>query len=105
MDGADRRRWGIKSWKEMGVSSRSVVWSGGELCGLCIIGMGDADVRMGSGVEDNGCGCAASLGELLIGDTMAPPGGISSLSIVFAIFLICSLLIRVIRWCDVDACD
>ena len=89
----------------MGVSSRSVVGSGGELCGLCIIGMGDADVRVGSVVEDNGCGCTASLGGLVIGVALAPPRGISSLSIVFGIFLTCFFLSGVIRWSDVDACD
>ena len=71
----------------MGVSSRSAVGSGGELCGLCIIGMGDAEVRASSGVEDKGCGCGASLGGLASGDALAPPGDISSLSTVFAISL------------------
>lgn len=73
----------------MGVSSRSVVGSGGELCDLYIIGMGDADVRVGGVVEDedNGCGCGASLGGLVIGVALAPPRGISSLSIVFGICL------------------
>ena len=91
----------------MGVSSRSVVGSGGELCDLCIIGMGDADVRVGSVVEDedNGCGCAASRGGLVIGVALAPPRGISSLSIVSEMCLTRSFLSGVIRWSDVDACD
>lgn len=103
MDGADRWRRGIKSWKAMGVSSRSVIGIGGELCGLFIIGMGDAGVRAGRGVEDNGCGCGTSLRGLAIGDAPAPPDCISSLSAVFAMFLTRCFLSRAIRWSDVDA--
>ena len=88
MEGADRWRWGIRSWRGTGASSRSVAETGGELCGLLIIGIGEADGRMGCGVEDNSaCSCAAgSRGGLVIGNALASLGDISALSIGFAVF-------------------
>jgi hypothetical protein len=105
MEGADRRRWGIKSWRETGASSISVVESGGELCGLLIIGIGEADRRPGGGVEgNNACRCAVgSLGGLVIGNALALLGDISALSIRFVVFLVCELLSRV--WPEVDVCE
>jgi hypothetical protein len=96
MEGADRWRWGIKSWKATGVSLRCVVESGGELCGLLMIGIGEADGLWGWGVEDNNaCRCAAgSLGGLVIGDALASLCDISALSISFAVFLVVARLVR-----------
>jgi hypothetical protein len=78
------------------VSLRCVVESGGELCGLLMIGIGEADGRWGWGVEDNNaCRCAAgSLGGLVIGDALASLCDISALSINFAVFLVVARLVR-----------
>jgi hypothetical protein len=87
----------------MGGWSCSVVGSRGELCGLWIVGMGDADVRVG---KDNRWDCVAGLGGSVIGVDLAPPRGISSLSIVFGILLTCFFFLsRVIRWSDVGVLE
>lgn len=54
MEGTDLCRCGIKSGGAE-ETSRSMFERGGELCGRCIIGTGELDVRAGRGLWDEEC--------------------------------------------------
>ncbi len=88
MEGADLWRWGIKSKTETGESSRSGFGFayGGELLDLCIIGNGEAEVRMGCDISDDECSLGASFKGNVTGDSVSPACENSALSIEVAVF-------------------
>lgn len=64
MDGADLCRCGIKSEEEAGEPSLSTFERGGELCGRCIVGIGESEVRAGRGVRDKECKLEANFADM-----------------------------------------
>lgn len=63
MEGADLCRCGIKSEREAREPSPSIFERGGELCGRCIVGIGESELRAGRGVREKGCKLEANFGD------------------------------------------
>jgi hypothetical protein len=79
MEGEDLWRCVIISGGKSEVSSHRVFECGGELCGLRIIGIGEAEVRTGRGFG-NKCICEAGLG--CMGVSSVPVCSMATLSIL-----------------------